>query len=237
MCIRDSPYIWNGTPYSAAGTFVDTLFAAGTACDTVATLVLSITQLPTTQTTVAVCANELPYIWNGTPYSTAGTYIDTLNNTSGCDTVAILILSITPLPTTTTTVAVCANELPYIWNGAPYSAAGTFVDTLSGSGTACDTVATLVLSITPLPTTQTTVAVCANELPYIWNGTPYSTAGTYIDTLSNTTGCDTVATLILCITPLPTTTTTVAVCANELPYIWNGTPYSTAGTFVDTCLL
>src|SRR5678816_3996966 len=95
---------------------------------------LSITPLPTTTTTVAVCANELPYIWNGTPYSTAGTYVDTLINTSACVTVATLILSITPLPTTTTTVAVCANELPYIWNGAPYSTAGTFVDTLFAAG-------------------------------------------------------------------------------------------------------
>ena len=140
---------------------------------------------------------------------------------------ATLNLSITPLPTTLTTVSVCANQLPFIWNGNIYNAAGTFVDTLPGAGSTCDTVATLVLSISSLASIQTSIAVCVNELPYIWNGNPYSVAGTYIDTLDNINGCDTIATLVLTITPLPTTQTTVAVCANELPYIWNGNPYST----------
>src|SRR5678815_5321921 len=108
-----------------------------------------------------------------------------------------------------------------------YNAAGTFVDTLPGSGTACDTVATLNLSITPLLTTTTNVAVCTNELPYIWHGNSYNAAGTYVDTLPGAgTACDTVATLNLTITPLITTNTAVAVCANELPYIWYGTPYN-----------
>src|SRR4030095_7565392 len=122
-------------------------------------------------------------------------------------TVATLVLTITPLPTTQTTVAVCASELPYSWNGNTYTAAGNFVDTLAGAGTACDTVATLVLTITPLPTTTTTVAVCASELPYSWNGNTYTAAGTFVDTLAGSgTACDTVATLVLIITPLPTTT-------------------------------
>src|SRR5678815_495713 len=93
MCIRDSPY-------NAAGTFIDTIPATGAACDTIATLVLTITPLPTTTTNVAVCANELPYIWYGNPYNAAGTFIDTIPGAgTACDTVATLNLSITPLPT------------------------------------------------------------------------------------------------------------------------------------------
>src|SRR5438034_4978792 len=105
-----------------------------------------------------------------------------------------------------------------IWNGKPYSSAGTYVDTLH-SVTACDTVATLNLVINPLITTTSNVTVCANQLPYIWNGNAYNAAGIYIDTLSATTGCDTVATLHLVINPLITKTSNVTVCPNQLPYV------------------
>src|SRR5436190_49638 len=236
VCANQLPYIWNGNPYNTAGTYIDTLSSTTGGCDTVATLNLVITPLITTITNANICANQLPYIWNGNPYNTAGTYIDTLpSTTGGCDTVTTLNLTITPLLTTITNAAVCANQLPYMWNGNPISLPGTYIDTLSSTTGGCDTVATLNLVITPLITTITNANICANQLPYIWNGNPYNTAGTYIDTLPSTTGgCDTVTTLNLTITPLLTTITNAAVCANQLPYMWNGNPYNIAGTYIDT---
>src|SRR5205085_2793183 len=184
-------------------------------------------------TDVYVCANSLPYIWNGNAYNTAGTYVDTLQSSAACDTVATLVLNITPPITITTNANVCVNALPYIWIGNAYNAAGTYIDTLQSSA-ACDTVATLVLDITPLITTTTNANVCVNSLPYIWNGNAYNAAGTYSDTLQSSATCDTVATLVLNITPLITTMTNANVCANSLPYIWNGNAYNVAGTYVDT---
>src|SRR6185436_4226550 len=232
VCANELPYIWNGNPYNVAGTYIDTLTATS-GCDTIAVFNLTINPLVTDTTNATVCANELPYIWNGNPYNVAGTYIDTLTATSGCDTIAVLNLTINPLVTDTTNAAVCANELPYIWNGNPYNVAGTYIDTLTATS-GCDTIAVLNLTINPLVTDTTNAAVCANELPYIWNGNPYNVAGTYIDTLTATSGCDTIAVLNLTINPLVTDTTNAAVCANELPYIWNGNPYNVAGTYIDT---
>src|SRR6185436_513449 len=213
-------------------TYVDTLTST-TGCDTIAVLNLSINPLLTYTTNAVVCANQLPYIWNGNPYNTVGTYVDTLTSTTGCDTIAVLNLSINPLLTDTTNATVCANQLPYIWNGNPYNTAGTYVDTLT-SATGCDTIAILNLSINPLLIDTTNATVCANQLPYIWNGNPYNTTGTYVDTLVATSGCDTIAVLNLAINPLLTDTTNATVCANQLPYIWNGNSYSAAGTYVDT---
>src|SRR6185369_13509157 len=202
-------------------------------CDTIAVLNLTINPLLTDTTNATVCTNQLPYIWNGNPYNTAGTYVDTLTATTGCDTIAVLNLTINPLLTDTTNAIVCANQLPYIWNGNVYNAAGTYVDTLSSS-TGCDTIAVLNLTIDPLLTDTTNATVCANQLPYIWNGNSYNTAGTYVDTLTATTGCDTIATLILNVNAVLTSTDSVTVCANALPYIWNGNSYNAAGTYVDT---
>src|SRR5205085_2274255 len=136
----------------------------------------------------------------------AGTYVDTLSASSGCDTIATLILTINPLIADTTSATVCANQLPYTWNGNSYNTAGTYIDTLSASS-GCDTIATLILTINPLITDTTSATVCANQLPYTWNGNSYNSAGTYIDTLSASSGCDTIATLILTINPLITDTT------------------------------
>src|SRR5258705_478088 len=105
--------------------------------------------------------------------------MDTLTATSGCDTIAVLNLTINPLITDTTYATVCANALPYIWNGNPYNTAGTYVDTLT-SQTGCDSIATLVLNVNPVLTSTDSVTVCANALPYIWNGNSYNAAGTYI---------------------------------------------------------
>ncbi|MBL0153507.1 MAG: hypothetical protein IPP93_08485 [Chitinophagaceae bacterium] len=236
VCTNQLPYIWNGNPYSLGGTYVDTLLSTTGGCDTVATLNLVISALIADTTYAAVCANQLPYIWHGNPYSIAGTYTDTLFNTSGgCDTAAVLNLTINPLLTSTTNAQVCTNQLPYIWNGNPYSL--TYVDTLLSTTGGCDTVATLNLVVTSLLTDTTNAEVCANQLPYLWHGNPYSIAGTYTDTLINTSGgCDTAAVLNLTINPLLTSTTNAQVCTNQLPYIWNGNPYSLGGTYVDTLL-
>ncbi|MBL0153504.1 MAG: hypothetical protein IPP93_08470 [Chitinophagaceae bacterium] len=103
MFVRNQlPYIWNGNPYSLGGTYVDTLLSTTGGCDTVATLNPVVTSLLTDTTNAVVCANQLPYIWHGNPYSIAGTYTDTLINTSGgCDTAAVLNLTINPLLTST----------------------------------------------------------------------------------------------------------------------------------------
>lgn len=45
-------------------------------------------------TSTAVCASQLPYIWNGTAYNAPGTYTATLVSAPGQDSIATLILSI-----------------------------------------------------------------------------------------------------------------------------------------------
>ena len=171
-------------------------------------------RLFTISQTASVCANKLPYVWKGKNYTATGTFIDTLKSTTGCDTVATLNLTVTPLFTISQTASVCANKLPYVWKGKNYMSTGTFLDTLSSS-TGCDTVATLNLTVTPLFTSTTTASVCANKLPYVWKGKSYTATGTFIDTLKSTTGCDTVATLNLTVTPLFTISQTASVCANK----------------------
>src|SRR5678810_1118214 len=176
------------------------------------------------------CTTQLPYSWNNNSYTQAGTYSVTLQSQSGCDSIATLVLSVTPTVTSTTNKTVCTTQLPYNWNGSNYTQAGTYSVTLQ-SQSGCDSVATLVLSVTPTVTSTTNKTVCTTQLPYQWNNQSYGSAGTYSVTLQSQSGCDSVATLVLQVTPTVTSTTNATVCTTQLPYSWNNNSYTQAGTY------
>jgi hypothetical protein len=140
-------------------------------CDSIATLNLNDqSHRPASITSVSVCSNQLPYTWNGTNYNGAGTYTFTAANAAGCDSIATLNLTIKAPTTSTTSVSVCSNQLPYNWNGTNYNGAGIYTFTTTNAA-GCDSVATLNLTIKPPTASITSVSVCSNQLPYTWNGT------------------------------------------------------------------
>src|SRR2546428_9423507 len=106
-------------------------------CDSVATLILTISQATTSTTTKEVCPAQLPYSWNGNSYNAAGSYPVTLKGSAGCDSVATLILTISQATTSTTTKEVCPAQLPSSWNGNSYHAAASYPVPLKGSA-GCD---------------------------------------------------------------------------------------------------
>ncbi|MFM7710928.1 MAG: M36 family metallopeptidase [Ferruginibacter sp.] len=86
-------YTWNGTTYNNSGTYTyTTTNAAG--CDSVATLLLIVGTSSQSTTNKAVCASQLPYTWNGQSYNQAGNYQVTYTNSTGCDSVLILNLTL-----------------------------------------------------------------------------------------------------------------------------------------------
>ncbi|WP_346862647.1 Ig-like domain-containing protein [uncultured Draconibacterium sp.] len=240
ICANELPYNWLGTDYFGAGQYIDTIPGEiGVGCDTIRMLDLFIEPMEEDTIYASICANELPYNWNGTDYFGAGQYIDTLAGEIGvgCDTIRMLDLFIEPMEEDTIYASICANELPYNWNGTDYFGAGQYIDTIPGEiGVGCDTIRMLDLFIEPMEEDTIYASICANELPYNWNGTDYFGAGQYIDTIPGEigVGCDTIRMLDLFIEPMEEDTIYASICANELPYNWNGTDYFGAGQYIDT---
>src|SRR4029078_6455539 len=220
ICTNQLPYAWNGQTISAAGTYTANLTSAA-GCDSIATLILKVNAVLTSTTNTTICTNQLPYTWNGQTITAAGTYTANLTSSGGCDSVATLILTVSPTLTSTTNTTICSNQLPYLWNGQTITAAGTYTANLISSG-GCDSVATLILTVSPTLTSTTNTTICANQLPYTWNGQTIAAAGTYTANLTAVSGCDSIATLILTVNPALTSTTNTTICANQLPYTWNG---------------
>ncbi len=105
-----------------------------------------------------------------------GSYLDTLTNMYGCDSVTILILKIYPVVYSTTDDTICDNQLPYVWNGNNYSVPGTYSVTLTSSH-GCDSIATLNLTVHPVVYSTTNDTICDDQLPYVWNGNNYTATG------------------------------------------------------------
>jgi gliding motility-associated-like protein len=150
ICTNQLPYSWNGQTYMAAGTYSVTLLSSQ-ACDSIATLNLTVNSFLTSTTNVSICNSQLPYSWNGRSYNAGGTYTTTLQNAMGCDSVASLVLTVRPILTSITDVSVCSAQLPFSWNGVSYSLPGHYSKQLT-TQSGCDSVATLILTVEPLAT-------------------------------------------------------------------------------------
>ncbi|MEQ1733564.1 MAG: T9SS type A sorting domain-containing protein [Bacteroidia bacterium] len=164
------------------------------------------------------------YSWQGTNYTTTGTYTATITNAAGCDSVMTLNLTINNSTTSTATVTACNN---YAWQGANYTATGTYSDTITNAA-GCDSIMVLNLTINNITTSTATVTACNN---YAWQGANYTATGTYSDTITNAAGCDSIMVLNLTINNITTSTATVTACNN---YAWQGANYTATGTYSDT---
>ncbi len=166
--------IISGTPSvpSAVATYtVSGSNAGGSASTTLDITVISSCVPTTSSTTESACGS---YTWNGTTYTTSGTYTKTLVNAGGCDSTATLELTINQPTTSSTTASNCGS---YVWNGTTYSTSGTYTKTLVNAG-GCDSTATLVLTITPCTNTWTGVTSTDWNTASNWSSAVVPTAST-----------------------------------------------------------
>jgi len=159
------------------------------------------------------------FVLNQHQYDSSGTYTQTLQNNSGCDSTLILHLTIGRKSTNMSAVVCHALD----WNGKTYTSSGVYADTLT-SFQGCDSVVTLQLTIMPNTVFTTSVNLCAGQT---YAG--YSVAGTYIDTFVSNAHCDSIRILHLGFQPWTSTSEAVTICKGE---VYSG--YSTSGTYHDS---
>src|SRR5205814_1990508 len=224
VCNNQLPYTWLGHVFAGANTITDTVASKTGGCDTVRTLTLTVNALKTSTQNIAICNIHFAHTILGHVFNAADSLTDTVaSTTGGCDTVRTLTLTVNALKTSTQTIAVCNNQLPYTWLGHVFNRSDTISEAVASTTGGCDTVRKLTLTVNALKTSTQTIAVCNNQIPYTWLGHVFAGANTITDTVASTTGgCDTVRTLTLTVNALKTSTQTIAVCNNQLPYTWLG---------------
>ena len=228
-------YTWNGETYTESGEYTYTTTAAN-GCDSIVTLHLTINQSEVGDTEYATICYGETYTWNGQTYAATGEYSVTLTNAAGCDSIATLHLTIMPEAVTSTeTVVIGSDDLPYTWRGNTYLATGRYIDIEQYTQVDCDS-AIHVLDLTVLTTgnfDEESITICEIEAPYIWYGESYTATGKYTYTEKYAgTDIDSVQ-HILNLTVNPTVYTEESMVACD-SYTWNGETYTTSGEYTYT---
>ena len=191
------------------------MYTNAVGCDSVVTLDLIINNSSTSSTNVTACDS---YDWNGSIYTSSGSYTWTGTNADGCDSVASLVLTLTG-NSTLSNISSCEF---YTWNGNTYFNSGTYI---YNNGSCIDS---LILIINNTSSSSTTISACDS---FSWNGYTYLLSGTYTWVGTNSVGCDSIATLNLIINNTSSSSTTISACDS---YDWNGNTYTASGTYTWT---
>ena len=163
------------------------------------------------------------YFWNGTSYDISGSYSWNGVNVNGCDSSAILNLTINDSSTVNIITSSCNS---YFWNGNTYNSSGLYY--WQGINThGCDSNVYLNLTINQESYKEVSINTCST---YFWNGTTYDQSGIYYDTLTNIYGCDSVIKLSLNISNYSIDATS-PVCENDSTEINISISYPTSNLF------
>ena len=216
-------YEWHDVTYTTSGIYTYAYMNAGSTV----TLHLTIHHGTHTVQTDTACNS---YEWHDVTYITSGIYTYSYMNADSCPSVDTLHLTVQPCDVSVIIDSVvCANALPLVWNGMVFTQADTQVVVIPASNGA-DSIVTMVLHVNLLTDSTIHADVLQNNLPYILNNTPYNTPGTYVQHLTNAAGCDSTLTLVLTVLYNSTTQMDTTLCASALPFTWNDSVFTAAGT-------
>ncbi|MDX1447391.1 LamG domain-containing protein, partial [Lishizhenia sp.] len=112
------------------------------------------------------------YVWSAdnATYTTSGVYKVVLSNTSGCDSIVSLDLTVLGADATTETVTAC-NTYTWATNGQTYTTSGQYTANLTNIN-GCDSIVTLDLTI-GVPTSGTDVITACDSYTWI-DGVTYT---------------------------------------------------------------
>jgi len=168
--------------------------------------------------------------FGGNTYTDAGTYVDSLMNQGGQDSVVYLNLSILPVYNDTITAEICSGD-SYVFGTSSYSVEGIYTDNLT-SIDGCDSIVTLDLTVTETAYTND-IFICEGDY-YVFHGDTLYNVGTYSELVTTSGGCMYADIINLNYTPpIYTGPNTVRICEGDTFKIGNSA-YTVSGTFEDT---
>lgn len=202
--------LFNGQSLTTTGIYRDTLSAVN-GCDSF--IVFNFTVLPNRETMLndTICQGE-EIIFGGNNYSESGTYRDTLQAANGCDSVAILNLTVNDTLQTLLTRTICAGD-NFLFNGLILTEAGTYRDTLQAAN-GCAQYIVLELSVAEELNTDISQTICEGEF-FEFDNQELRTAGFYRQTLQAADGCDSTITLDLVVLPTVEHTINETICVGD----------------------
>lgn len=214
--------------YQQSGQYFDTIDVAG-GCDTLLTINLTIENFVSSSISRTVC-DSFTAPSGDTTYFTSGNYKDTLVRPGTCDSIVNIDLTVLQPKQSTINVSTCGTyTVPS--GDETYSMGGTYNDTVIASN-GCDSVITINLSFDQA-VKRTIDPVACNSYTVPSGDDTFTNNGTYKDTVTSPSGCDTIYTINLTIRGEVTNTVSEVAC-NAFTVPSGDETYTSSGTYKDT---
>ncbi|MEI6487848.1 MAG: PKD domain-containing protein [Bacteroidota bacterium] len=166
-------------------------------------------------------------------YTYAGTYNVTFNSYYGsCSATSSFTTTLIAPTSSTQNLTICSGQNIVVGSNT-YTTSGTYTDVLT-SINGCDSTVTTNLSVNPALSGSQTLTICAGTNISVGSNT-YSASGTYNDILITISGCDSVVTTNLTVSPAITGSQSLTICAGANITVGTNT-YSSTGVYNDVLL-
>lgn len=186
--------------------------------------------LSTSDSSLTICQGD-SILLGGSYQTTAGTYFDSLQTTNGCDSLIRITLTVTPSVITNSTATICQGD-SILLGGNYQTTTGIYVDTFQAASGCDSLLSTTLIVLVPAAITVNN-QICQGD-SILLGGVYQTTAGTYMDSLQNMMGCDSVIlTTNLSVISTIITSDTVQICQGDSILI-AGNYQTMAGTYSDT---
>ncbi len=141
----------------------------------------------------SICSNELPFVFGTQNLTESGEYTETFQTTNGCDSIVTINLEVKQAYDLTDEVALCENELPYIFGSQTLTETGEYTETWSLDN-GCDSTVTLSLTVFSEYEVEARKAICLDST-YLFGSQLITEAGVYEELFQTVHGCDSLVTL------------------------------------------
>ena len=219
ICQGQTYLLPSGRLINTAGIYKDSLKNIR-GCDSIlTTVILAVDTVKRVYTNVSICAGQTYTLSGGSIVSATGSYIDSVKNSNGCDSLITTInLSIAAVNRINKSAVICIGKSYTLPSGKLVLTTGIYIDTLKAAA-GCDSLITTVNLDVLVPVINTIIAsICSGETYTLPSGIIVNVSGEFKDTLRYINGCDSLVRIVtVTVNPNPTlgADKSVFICAGS----------------------
>ena len=215
----------NDIIYNSSGSYLQ-IINLPTGCDSIVNINIIETDQKSTDLEFNICYGESINI-NNIEYDTAGLFTQSFVTSSGCDSLLNIDLKISPQLRSQLQFNICNGQSINI-NNQTYSISGIYEQSFITSA-GCDSILFITLDVSDILSTTLNYEICSGETVEI-NGIVYSTEGTFTQSYTTATGCDSIVNIDIKMIDIKTNNINLYLCFGETAVV-NNIVYSSTGNY------